>query len=74
MQKSIVLLLLCLSSTLSTSNLLPCQPKNRSSVTLSLFYPVFVLLLPCLNLTLSQSGLVILATAIVVIIILNFEL
>ena len=41
---------------------------------LSLFYPVFVFLLPCLNLTLSQRGLVILSTAIVVIIIMNFEL
>ena len=58
--------LLCLQVTCYLVNLLPCQPKKRSSVTLSLFYPVFVLLLPCLNLTLSQSGLVILSTVIVV--------
>ena len=43
------------------------------SVTLSLFYPVFVLLLPSLNLILSQSGLVILSTAKAVIIIMNYE-
>ena len=58
--------LLCLQVTCYLVNLLPCQPKKRSSVTLSLFYPVFVLLLPCLNLTLSQGSLVILSTVIVV--------
>ena len=82
--------LCCLLFSLLTSNLLARYLVNKRnvllllclyiplflcfSVTLSLFYPVFVLLLPCLNLTLSQSALVILSTTIVVIIIMNFEL
>ena len=41
MRKSIVLLLLCLSITLSTSNSLPCQLNNRSPVILSFIYPVY---------------------------------
>ena len=41
MRKSIVLLLLCLSFPLSTSNSLTCQPNNRSPVTLSSTYPVY---------------------------------
>ena len=41
MQNWNVLLLLCLSFTLSTSNSLPCLPNNRSSVTLSFNYPVY---------------------------------
>ena len=41
MRKSIVLLLLCLSFTLSTSNSLICLPNNRSPVTLSFIYSVY---------------------------------
>ena len=40
-RKSIVLLLLCLSFTLSTSNSLICLPNNRSPVTLSFIYSVY---------------------------------
>ena len=41
MQNWNVLLLLCLSFTLSTSNSLTCLPNNRSPVTLSSTYPVY---------------------------------
>ena len=41
MQNWNVLLLLCLSFTLSTSNSLTCLPNNRSPVTLSFNYPVY---------------------------------
>ena len=69
----------CLQVTCYLVYSLPCQQKKRFSVTLSLysvlllFLCYFVFILSCLNLTLSQSGLVILSTAIVVIIILNSE-
>ena len=68
-----VLLLLCLSFILSTSNSLTCLPNNRSPVTLSFIYSVYkqlvnsstrylvyqiiVLLLLCLQLTLSTINL-----------------
>ena len=73
--QTIQLLLLelrCLLFHQPTSNLLTCQLVTSS--TKERFFCYFVFILFCLNLTLSQSGLVILSTAIVVIIILNFEL
>ena len=70
----------CLQVTCYLVYSLPCQQKKRFSVTLSLYSALllflcyFVFILSCLNLTLSQSGLVILSTAKAVIIIMNFEL
>ena len=68
-----------------TSNLLTCLLVILSTKETFFCYSVFIfrpsfvslllcLYLSCLNLTLSQSSLVILSTAIVVIIIMNFEL
>ena len=72
MRKSIVLLLPCLQLTRQLVYLLTCQLKNRSPVTLSfnypvykqlvnlstryLVYPIIVLLLLCLSITLSTSN------------------
>ena len=73
-----------LSFSLLTSNLLSCLLVTLSTKETFFCYSVFIfrpsfvslllcLYLSCLNLTLSQSGLVILSTAIVVIIIMNYE-
>ena len=74
-----------LSFSLLTSNLLSCLLVTLSTKETFFCYSVFIfrpsfvslllcLYLSCLNLTLSQSDLVILSTAIVVIIIMNYEL
>ena len=74
----------CLLFHQPTSNLLTCLLVILSTKETFFCYSVFIfrpsfvslllcLYLSCLNLTLSQSGLVILSTAIVVIIILNSE-